>query len=193
MITHDLWDIWNFVSNYYLHTKWIITWLAFRNPVEHPGVFAETVVLELKGWFHIFGMCQGRFTHYIGDGEPSHLENRESENKWVYIYTLIRMVDGWWPSSMNAMGPGSWRISTEAKEALIAATPHEIAQLFQREVLFCFFTTGTKKGMATPRYQRFFAAFYHVFVFWPVKYQGNGLRTYLSLCLYIYLIYIDLI
>lgn len=110
-----------------------------------------------------------------------------------YIYTLIRMVDGWWPSSMNAMGPGSWRISTEAKEALIAATPHEIAQLFQREVLFCFFSTGTKKGMATPRYQRFFAAFYHVFVFWPVKYQGNGLRTYLSLCLYIYLMYIDLI
>ena len=93
MITHDLWDIWNFVSNYYLHTKWIITWLAFRNPVEHPGVFAETVVLELKGWFHIFGMCQGRFTHYIGDGEPSHLENRESENKWVYIYIPLL---GWW-------------------------------------------------------------------------------------------------
>ena len=43
-------------------------------PVEHPGVFAETVVLELKGWFHIFVMCQGRFTHYIGDGEPSHLQ-----------------------------------------------------------------------------------------------------------------------
>lgn len=158
-------------------------------PVEHSGVFAETVVLELKGWFHIFGMCQGlNSLTILGMGNhPTWKIGNPKINGYIGIYIYIPIL-GWWtvddhPTWM-LWGPVHEESPPRPKRPWLLQLLMRLLSSFNVRFCVFLFLFRNKKGIATPRYH-VFLLFLPCIFFSPVKYQGNGLRTYLSLCLYI--------
>lgn len=192
MITHDLWDIWNFVSNCYLHTKWIITRLAFRISRRTLGGVRRNRRIGIERLIsHLRYVPGSKLTHYIGDGEPSHLENRESENKWVYRYIYIPIL-GWWtvddhPTWM-LWGPVHEESPPRPKRPWLLQLLMRLLSSFNVRFCVFLFLFRNKKGIATPRYH-VFCCFYHVFFFHRLNTKATDWGL-ICLCVYIFNLFI---